>query len=175
MCPQDAPGPTLESSPFPVLTAPLPHAGGSQAPHKVPHYLEVWGRGVGDVTECLWTKSKIKSITAWFLGHGLESMFLVSARAKYTPLFWEISPFWAQLPGQGPHGYHLPPLCSPVGGAGAESALSRAGEAVSSIPARKGTGRNRAEGEGKGRRGHLSSFSVSQEREIFTAGCHNLV
>lgn len=60
-------------------------------------------------------------------------------------------------------GYHLPPLpAAQSGDAGTEGVL-RVVRGSAFHPASKRTGRNGAEGEGKGRRGHLSSFSVSQE------------
>lgn len=146
----------------------FPEAGGSQGPHK----LLLISRGCHQMPLDQTQDKAHHSLVSWTQTRKHVPCCRQS-KAHSPPLGNQ--PILGSTPCQGPHGYHLAPLpAAQPGDAGAESALGKArGSAF--VPASKGTGRNRAEGEGKVRRGHLSSFSVSREREIFTAGYHNLV
>lgn len=114
------------------------------------------------LTKCFWTKPKMEPLAGWFPGQLLESAFLVPSRAEHIPLFWETRPFWAQPPGQDPPSHCVPPLpAAQPGGRGRGRTLPGDRQCLTSQQAR---GRKEQSWrEGKGRRGHLSSFSVPQE------------
>lgn len=93
-------GPTLESPSFlSLLLSWGQGAVGSQVPCKAPPSLYGFHQTPLDQTQG-------KSTTACFPIGRLQSVLLVTSRAKCTPLLWETHPLWAQQTWQGPHGHH---------------------------------------------------------------------
>lgn len=148
-------------------TCPLPNWVPVQpwkAPPSCPYsFRPGWGRSGSctplpdpqGLTKCFWTKPKMEPWAGWFPGQLLESAFLV-------PLFWETRPPWAQAQGKTlPVAVSHLSLMPSQEARGRGHTLPRDRQCLSSQQAR---GRKEQSWrEGKGRRGHLSSFSVPQE------------
>lgn len=133
-------GPLLPVSPFPRLEG--------------ARFLSNPSRSAGVSSNAFAPNPRCSPSQPGFLDR-LESMLV---GAKHSLLFRETSPLWAQLLRR-PSCHRCPPLpTAQSGDTGAEGALSMpTGSAFH--PSRQG---DRAEGEGKGRRGHLS-ISASQD------------
>lgn len=146
--------PTQPWSPLlpPACPYSFPQAGESQVPCKAPPDLEEFDQMLLDQTR----------------GEAHCRLVSWTGTRKQAPCCFQSqvhSPLLGNQPilGLDPPGHCPPPLpAAPSGNARAEGTLRLARD-TALVPASTGTGRNRARREGKGRRGHLRSISVSRE------------